>query len=71
MEYAHIRTMDPRDWTANPFNYLTSYSISKAQLVDNHDEEEARAINAEATWIDFFIKDIFFATLSRACNQED
>lgn len=31
MEYARTRTMDPRDWTASPFNYLASYSISEAR----------------------------------------
>lgn len=53
MEYARTRTMDPRDRTASPFNYLASYSISEARLVDVHDGKEARAINAEATCIDF------------------
>jgi len=45
MEYTCTRTMDSRDRTASPFNYLASYSISEARRVDVHDEE---AINAEA-----------------------
>lgn len=31
MEYARARTMDPRERTASPFNYLASYSISEAR----------------------------------------
>lgn len=67
MEYARIRTMDLRERTASPFNYLASYSISEARLVDAS-TTEARAINAEAaTTSTSVIRGIFLCVTSISC----